>query len=90
MNWELTAAALSLVAIVVIVYFVVIPDVAASIPPGTTIWDIAVFVAIMTVGLSAIMWIREIGHDMMCLDLCDGDKERAKKLHDGCHEDGFI
>jgi hypothetical protein len=55
-----------------------------------SIFDWLSFGLIMMVVLAVIFILREYGHNMMCLDLCNGDKARAKKLHDGYHEDGFI
>jgi hypothetical protein len=45
---------------------------------------------VIMAGMAVIFLTREMSHDAMCLELCNGDKDKAKKLHDGYHEDGFL
>lgn len=52
--------------------------------------DIVGAIAIGAVAMIVIFVMREYTHHLMCMEICNGDEERAKKLHDEFHKEGGI
>ena len=59
-------------------------------PSNLSIFDWIETGLIIFVAMAIIFVTREWSHNQMCLGICNGDNEKAEKLHDIFHKEGGI